>query len=250
MLPTNDFDFGASIKNQTTNIGKKVIYTLPKNPMDKCTIVSIYPRDLEATFSTVFPGRYVIPKGSPDNPSFLVIESGSTFLASTLERMPPTEIQHSSYMLAKSIIDDTIPTMNLSGSTQGPGVFWVYGEFRSLAELKDYKHRDNGLSFAAMLDNAKLRQTKYWTAVIDEADYLWANGQGNPRVIPQDAKMAAEILGMSKTKPWMATSIALDLKPCKACGEMINYIYPVCKFCHAVIDTKKAKDLDIQFADK
>ena len=45
----------------------------PINPMDKSTIVSIYPREIDEVKHTIEPGRFHINAGSRDKPSSLVV---------------------------------------------------------------------------------------------------------------------------------------------------------------------------------
>lgn len=229
------------------SLGRRVVTLLPKNPMDKTTIVSVYPREVVDVKPTLFPGRFVIPASTTDSFSLLVIEGASYFIPSPIEKQPPTEVQVNSMMLAESILHDSIPTMNLVTQGARPGIFCIPGEHNKLS-IHKYKHAD-GREFKELLETAKGWQANYWTAVIDEADYFWSKSNGNPKVIPEDAKLAVKILGLEKVKPWMNNVVASELINCKACGEMINPNFPVCKHCHAIIDAKKAKDLDIHFAE-
>lgn len=230
------------------SIGKRVISLLPRNPMDKTTIVSVYPREIVDIKPTLFPGRFVIPAARLGEFSLLIIEGASYFIPSQIEKQPPTEVQVNSMMLAESILHDSIPAMNLVTSSSRPGVFCIPGEWNEKSILK-YRHAD-GRSFDELLSLARVWQQEYWTRVIDEADYFWSKSSGNPKTIPEDAKMAAKILGVEKVKPWMHNVVASELVNCRACGEMVNPAYPVCRFCHAHLDPKKIKDLDIVFAEK
>lgn len=236
-------DFGASPK--VGSFGTKVIHQLPKNPRDKCTIVSIYPREIVDVKPTLFPGRFVIPAAEQGDFSLLVVEGSSYYIASRIERQPPTEIQVGSVALAESIIKDSIPSMNLVGENRKPGVFWIPGDYNR-NNIHQYVH-DDGKSFSDLLNTAKVWQSNYFAAVIDEADYFWAASQGNPKVIPEDAKLAAKILGLDKTKPWMSNQVASNLDACPYCGEMINLNYPICKFCHHTVNKAKSDELDKVF---
>lgn len=241
------------IKPKLGSIGTKVIHQLPKNPRDKSTIVSIYPREIVDVKPTLFPGRFVIPAAGLNDFSLLVIESSSYYLASRLERQPPTEIQVPSNVLAESIIHDSIPTMNLVTSVKRPGVFWIPGAYdrnNIRKYVDDYPESPSyGRTFDDLLTTAKHWQQEYFTAVIDEADYFWAKTNGDPRSIPADAKLAAKLFGLEKTKPWMSNIIASELSSCPYCGEMINLTYPVCKFCHNTVNKSKADELDQLFKE-
>lgn len=228
------------------SVNKRVITLLPRNPMDKTTIVSIYPRNIVDDKPTLFPSRFVIPAAKDGEFSLLVIEGASYFLSSMIGNQPPTEVQVNSMMLAESILRDSIPTMNLVTNSARPGVFSIPGGFNRISIL-NYVHPD-GRKFKELLATAREWQMNYWTAVIDEADYFWSKSQGNPKTIPEDAKLAARIMGVEKQKPWMSNVVASELINCKACGELVNPIFPVCKHCHVIINEERAKELNIQFA--
>lgn len=230
------------------SMNKRVLNLLPKNPMDKTTIVSIYPKEIVDVKPTLFPGRYIIPAALDNDFSLLIIEGASYFLPSMVGNQAPNEVQVNSMMLAESILHDTIPCMNLVTSNVRPGVFSVPGEYNRISIL-NYVHAD-GRKFSELLKLAHEWQHNYWTAVIDEADYYWSKSNGNPKTIPDDAKLAARILGVEKVKPWMSNVVASELVNCKACGEMINPSFPVCKFCHSVVNPDLAKKLNIVFAEK
>ena len=227
--------------------GKRVIYPIPKNPADKATIISIFPKRIIELKYTIFPGRFEIPAAINGEFELLVISSSSYYKASTIEKMPPTEIQVNSAALAQSIVDDYLSAIWLSSKgVRSPGIFWIPGAFNK-KNIFDYIHSD-GKTFQHMLDAAREGQKLWFLEMVNAADELWARSNGNPRAIPEDSRLAAEFLQVSHQKAWMSNTIASNLSNCPACGEMINLNYPVCKFCHAVIDADKAKELNLVFA--
>lgn len=229
------------------SIGKRVLNLLPKNPMDKTTIVSVYPREIVDVKPTLFPSRFVVPAAGFNDFSLLIIEGASYFIPSMIEKQPPTEVQVNSMMLAESILHDSIPSMNLVTSESQPGVFCIPGEW-TRKTIKDYAHAD-GRTFVQLVELARTWQQNYWKSVIDEADYFWSQG-ANPKVIPDDAKLAAKILELDKVKPWMNNVVASELVPCIACGAMKNPIYPICQVCRTVNNPDQVKALGLVFADK
>ena len=56
---------------------RKKTVRAPVNPMDKCTIISIYPKDIHERKLTVQPGEFHIPAGTPEKPSILVVGPSS-----------------------------------------------------------------------------------------------------------------------------------------------------------------------------
>ena len=229
--------------------GKRMIYQLPRNPMDKSTIVSVFPKEIVEDKPTIFPGHFVIPAAVEGDFSLLVIDGSSYYSPSTIERMPPTEIQVNSAALAKAVVDDYLSATWLAAKgVRGPGVFWIPGAYDRVSILK-YKDAD-GRTFGQLKEIAENQQKIWFGMVMDFADEIWARSNGNPRGIPDDAKIAAHYLGVASTKPWMENTVASVLEHCPSCGEMINLSYPTCKFCHAIVNTAKAKELNLVFATK
>ena len=235
--------------NPTPNIGKKVIYPLPKNPADRATIVSVFPKEIDEIKPTIFPRRFIIPAAADKEFSLLVLEGASVFRASTIDRMPPTEIPINALELARSIVDDYLNSTWLSSrGARCPGIFYIPGEYNNKTIFK-YIHSD-GRTFDKMLIDYREIQKKWFVEVMNAADEFWARTNGNPRSIPEDARVAATILGLENTKPWMSNVVQSELDNCPSCGEMINTLYPVCRYCHAVIDKKKAEELNLTFASQ
>ncbi len=98
-----------------------------------------------------------------------------------------------------------------------------------------------------MLGKAIAAQKLYYAELVKLADSLWARTNGNPLSISDDARLAAKKLGF-ENKPWMKDFAAVQMTNCKACGHMVNPIFPVCPNCKNVIDVNKAKEIGIQFA--
>lgn len=227
--------------------GRRVIYQLPKNPADKCTIVSVFPKEIIETKTAIFPSRFVIPAAEENDFSLTVVDGASYYQSSVIDRMPPTEVQINSAQLAESLVNDYVSStwLALKGS-RSPGIFWIPGAFDKKSILA-YVHSD-GRKFSEMLETARVNQKAWFTEVMNFADEAWARTNGNPRAIMEDARLAAKLLGVESTKPWMNNVVASQLEHCPSCGEMINMSFPVCKHCHAVINAAKAKELNLTFA--
>lgn len=224
-------------------IGKRVIHSLPRNPLDKSTIVSLFPKEIIEFKPTIFPGKFIIPAAERDSFSLLTVEGASWYMPSAVERMPPMEIQVNSVELAKSIVNDYLSSIYLGDSTRGPGLFYVLGKHDKKSIL-GYSDPVTKQTFGDMLEVSKAKQKRWFLALIDASDRDWSKYGGSPLAILEDAKIAAELLGMGD-KPWMANIQASNLSPCPACGEMINLNYPVCKHCHNIVNAGKAKELGI-----
>lgn len=209
----------------------------PVNPMDKTTIVSIYPSEIIETKVTISPGRFVIPAGSYEAPAIVVV-GPSSWWREIDEDQPLLEIPVSSIQIADSIIKDWcngILGCNMADAM--PGLFYVPGTH----DLKDIR-----TNFKHELDNALARQRNWYSTLIKLADALWARSNGNPLAISDSMRVAAK--EMNLTKDWMKDFKMVDMARCKACGQLLNPLYPVCPTCHAINDPVKAKELGLTFA--
>lgn len=209
----------------------------PVNPMDKSTMVSIFPKEINEIKPTIQPGNFNISPGSYDKPSILVVGT-SSWWRDIDEGQPLLEIPNSSIQVADSIVRDYCN--GLLACDMGdimPGLFYVPGEF-SLTDIKT-KHKN-------LLDIAKRKQDNWFRALIELADGLWARTNGNPLTISDDMRMAARELGLV-SKEWMKNFQAYELVRCFACGLMRNAEFPICPTCRAV-DSNNPKSKDLKFA--
>lgn len=196
----------------------------PVNPLDKSTIVSIYPRNIKFKNITLSPGRWFLPAGSPENPSLVTIGPSSWFRDVGLDE-PLIEIVQSSVQIAESLIKDYLNGMfacNMNDSM--PGLFFVPGKF-TLPKLKE--------EYGELLGKAAVAQLTYYRTLIKFGDALWARSNGNPLCINDEMRMAAKALG-TQDKDWMRDHINVGMVPCFACGEFKSPDFPICKACHSV----------------
>jgi hypothetical protein len=210
----------------------------PVNPMDKSTIVSIYPKEITENKPTMQPGIFVIPAGTFDKPATLVV-GPSSWWREFDEQQPLLEIPVSSIQVADSVVKDYCNGLlgcDMSGKM--PGLFYLPGEHTAANIIKEYmplllKYRD--------------RQKAWFLELIKIADILWARSNGNPLAISDDARFACKELNI-QDKPWLQDHQTSELVRCIACGNLNNPQFPVCPICHAVTNSELAKKLNIQFA--
>ncbi len=212
----------------------------PVNPMDKSTIVSIFPKDINETKLTISPSHFSIPAGTWEKPSILTI-GPSSWWKFIDDEQPILEIPCGSNLVADAVVKDYCNGLvgcNMTNSM--PGVFWVPGEFETVIALKA-KHQKE-------LEVAREKQKQFWTALIQFADTFWARTNGSPLSISDEMRLAAKELGLSEQKEWMKDFTMLGKLNCPACGTPVKPGYPVCATCHAIVDPAKAKELGIQFS--
>lgn len=222
-----------SMENRRTN-------RAPVNPLDRSTVVSIYPREIDEIKHTIEPGRFIISPGSYDRPATLVV-TPSSWWKELEEDQPLLEITNSSIQVANSIVKDYcngLLACNMSDSM--PGLFFIPGEI-PVVELKG-KHKGH-------LDRARDNQKRWYANLVKMADALWARSNGNPLTISDDMRLAARELGFN-TKEWLQDFQNVEMVRCVACGAMRNPAYPVCQSCHAIVDTEAAKKLNLQFVQR
>ena len=209
----------------------------PVNSLDKCTVVSIYPKEIKEVKHTIQPGFFHIQPGTYDKPSILVVGS-SSWWRDVDEGQPLLEIPNSSIQVADSIVKDYCNGLLACDMNENmPGLFYVQGDV-SISDIKT-KHK-------SVLETAKRKQDNWFRTLMELADGLWARSNGSPLTISEDMRMAARELGIL-SKEWMKNFQAYEMVRCFACGSMRNGEYPICPTCKAV-DMTHARAKDIKFA--
>lgn len=201
------------------------------NPLDKSTIVSIYPKEVIERNVTLEPGYFQIGAGSVATPAVLVVGTSSWWRDIDPEQ-PLLEIVVGSVNVARSVVEDYCSALiGYKAGIAQPGLFFVPGAHTS----EDVKK-----NFSAKLAIAEQMQRAWYSALVEMADVLWARSNGNPLVISDDMKNAAQQLNLN-TKDWLKNYQAIELVRCKACGTLLQPGFPVCFNCKHVNDEAKAK---------
>lgn len=211
----------------------------PTNPMDKSTIISIYPKLLPAEIKpTIQPGVFQVPYGTYDKPGCLVV-GPSSWWKELDENQPLLEIPQSSIVVADSIVKDWANGIYACDMGENmPGWFYLPGVWNTEKVLTEGR---------AELDEANRKQRNWFKILVGIADSMWARTNGNPLSISDQMRMAARELNLVN-KEWLADAEITELVRCKACGHLKNPAYPVCSNCKAIDDPAKAKELNLVFA--
>jgi hypothetical protein len=219
-------------------LNRRTIRSIP-NPLDRSTVVSIFPRQILEEKFTTQPSQYFIDKGSKENPAILVVEPASWWREVDLNQ-PLIEITNSSIQVAESFIRDyCVGLLRCNMTDMMPGIFFIPGEFK-LTEIKT--------KYPNLIEAADKKQKNWFTKLVQEADSLWSRTQGNPLAIPDLCRLAAAELGLKDSKPWTKDFEHASLVKCIACGNMRNPDFPICPNCKTVVDKTKAKELGLVFA--
>jgi hypothetical protein len=208
-----------------------------KNPVDKSTVVSIYPREIKEYKPTIEPGRFHIAPGDLKNPAILVVGSSSWWKDIDIDQ-PMLEIPVNSVQIAHSIINDYCNGLvgcNMNDAM--PGMFFIPGE-KSLEEIKT--------KYSLELSKAALKQTNWYKILVKLADALWSRTNGNPLSVSEEMKLAARSLNLNE-KPWLRDFQIIEKVPCVACGSLKDPAFPVCPVCKA-IDSNHPMAKELKFA--
>ena len=196
----------------------------PVNVMDKATIISIYPKEINEVKFTIDPGVFNIKPGSKENPSLLVVGPSSWWREIDPEQ-PLLEIPVGSIQIADSVVKDFCNGLiAYADGISSPGLAYVPGEHNIAAIRKNFQH---------VLDKLEVIQKQWYVELINLTNSLWAMSNGNPRVVSGDARIAAKELAMNNID-WMENFEAMEMTRCLACGQLRNPKFPVCMHCHSV----------------
>lgn len=222
----------------TNPLARKRTIRAPVNPLDKATVISIFPKMIVEIKPTIQPGKFVIQPGTVENPSFLTV-GPSSWWREIDEEQPLLEIPNSAIQIADALVKDYCNGMLAYETTsRNPGLFFIPGTI-DLSTLKK--------EHASVFQNAITKQKNWFAALVKLADTYWARSNGNPIVISDEMRMAAKALNMVE-KDWMKDFTMMENIKCMACGQPRNPAYPVCPHCHAIVDRKKAEEMGIVFA--
>src|SRR5882672_1460950 len=86
-------------------VSRRRLIRSSRNPMDKCTVVSILPKVIDEAKWTIDPAIYHLEPGTYENPSVLTVGSASYWREVDIDQ-PMIEIPVSSVLLAESIVKD------------------------------------------------------------------------------------------------------------------------------------------------
>ncbi len=208
------------------------------SPLDKSTVVSVFPKKVKTTKVTVNPRKYVVPAGTFEKPSTLVVGT-AIWIKHIYETEPEQQVEMPilSSQLADAIVNDFCGNVLSSGHDRRPGLFWVLGEKNAEQVLKEHKKE---------LEQARQNQINWYLELIKMADIDWVKYRGSPLAVSDTARMAA--MEMHLDKPWMLDAKNLAMGVCPACGSQRDSKFPVCKECKTIVDKEAYAKLNLTMA--
>lgn len=207
----------------------------PINEMDKTTIVSIYNKEISERKSTIFPGHVIIPPGTMERPSLVVLGQSRWWKEVDAEQ-DLFEVPVSSTQFAASVVNDYCSSLVGVSDGAKPGVFYLTGDIVLNVLLN--KH-------TAALRKAENQQNNWYRNLVAMTDTDWARTNGNPLAVSADARAAAKALNLTG-KDWMQDFVMMENVRCIACGQPRNPKFPICPSCHRIVDKALFDRLGIQ----
>ena len=196
----------------------------------EATVISIYPKEVREKKPGLIPEEYIIPPGTPKEPSSAIIGDATFFHHQPLG-MPAFRSVAPGEEVAKSIVNDFIKAQLKYDTNSHPGLMWIPGTMPM--DTFKFKHKDD-------LKALEQRQTRWFIALIKDADDDWRKFHQH-RMISDIQRFAAE--QMKLVREWMKVDEAADMLDCKACGTRIPNFVVVCPNCRVIVDPEKAKGL-------
>lgn len=210
----------------------------PVNPLDKSTVFSIFPREIDEVKHTIQPGRFILPPGTYDRPSYLIVGPSSWWREVDINQ-PLLEVPTSSIQIADSIVRDyAIGIIGVDMSIAMPGIFYVPGSVTPDVAKIQYKEK---------FEEAQDKQQKWYEILVRMADALWSRSNGNPMSISEDMKLAARETGLTN-KDWLKDHYTLQMVKCKACQTLVNDTVIVCPNCKVILNHEAFSRLELKFA--
>ena len=210
----------------------------PDNPLDKSTIVSVYPRGFTEVKHTTQPGTFKVPGGSREKPGILLVGTSSWWKDIDPEQ-PLIEITQSSIQVAASVITDYCNGLLCCDmGAARPGLFYIPGNHTQDEILEGYQSE---------IDVAASKQRNWYSELVKMADILWARSHGNPLSISDDMRLAAQELQTTE-KAWLQDFNTMQLENCPACGQLRDAKFPVCQHCHTIVNQKQYDSAGFQKA--
>jgi hypothetical protein len=202
------------------------------------TIVSIFPRRLVEVKPGLNPAEYVIPAGSVDNPSMLIIEDNVYYLMDS-DPLSDSKIQSKIKVpvrpieLAQSIIMDYVSALISVESNKMPGLFAVKGGYDDPKLVKARFHQN--------IQTMNEVQISWFQALVLMADEIWAKTRA-PHGISDLQREACRQLHIERE--WLISAKPSDMVKCKFCTMLVNSDAVICPSCRHVINPEKYKAMN------
>jgi hypothetical protein len=199
-----------------------------------CTVVSLFPREINENKSGQTPDRFLIAAAEKDDISILHVEDGysTIYLDETRGALPVVILAED---VAKSIVNDFVGSFQGIGPNTKPGMFYVSGKYTK-EEIKK--------QFPDKVKLAATQQRVWGMELVRLADDDWQKYH-RLKSINELPRYFAELFGLKRD--WLALvpeeEVKEELIRCKFCAETIPAVAIVCPNCKNILDSKKYEEL-------
>ena len=199
------------------------------------TVVSLFPKSVDAHKPGLFPNRFLIPASDGKNVVVYHVDD-KCFNTRTI----PTEedpirrtliIPESADVIAASIVNDEIRSSFLADEDCSPALFW---------KSRVWSPEQIELEFSLDLANAKEKQYRWFDKLLRDGDDNWQTYRKHI-AINDLHRMAARFLGVERE--WAKKPRPAHLKECRFCTSMIPDAAVVCPECKQVVDKEKFDEM-------
>lgn len=203
-----------------------------------CTIVSLYPGDLEEFKPGVIPNIFKISGARTPGDFTVTPITDAAYRTDPINGRPSIMVPILAKDLAYSLVNDFLGAkIGVDPNGKKPGIFVLEGTYTKEQIQKDTKLK-------AQLDIAKKQQDDWFLDQVLVADGDWARKKSH-MVITQDAKWAAKWLNIERE--WTADLAKLQAqnasKLCAGCATEIPQVAIICRYCQTVQDQERYKNL-------
>jgi hypothetical protein len=203
---------------------------------DKSTVFSIVPYSVKEFRPGLFPGNFTIPPCTNDQKPHRLLVGSAEHLMHISDQKKPVRIDTPSFVVARSIVTDFLDGQLWTTTDAHPGIAWKHGD----VSISDFliKHKED-------FDEMRRVQKNWYVLICKKTTDEW-NKYKNSRVITDQARFAAKVLGLSPE--WLSEEVAgFQSDKCPACGVSNLSTNAVCSNCRCILNEAKFKTL--RFAD-
>lgn len=202
---------------------------------DYCTVISVFPFDVDEAKPGLFPGDYFIPKAKFNDIEFLLVGPAKSYVYIDGDR-GSIAVAYESHKIAQSICEDYKKSkLAYIPNEAEPGLFWIPGE---------YKDKKTILAVAAkQIEEARKKQELWFRHLVEIADDEW-NKFHMHKSISDEQRYACDFFQLERE--WNVKGQVEASSRCPACATMIPSSAIVCPNCHTIVKPDEYKKLNFK----
>lgn len=203
--------------------------------MSKATIVSLLPIQLNEFKPGLYPGQFQIPPVETGDFNILPVVDSIFYVSFALDNRPPMKITETAETVAASVVTGFVSTSLGTSNDAEPGLFWVPDHLDKKAIA---------LKHVMELNQAKVKQTKWFLNLVRIADDEWVKSGKMHRSISSLQRAAAKFLNLERD--WfIEVATATGPTYCPACKVGIHPAAVICSHCRTVINEAEYKKFKV-----